>query len=91
VWCGAWQENPTKKIERFIEKMASLSITVGKVLEICSRMDASPDELNKVVSLDPVLTGQVLPLIKSAYSSLMSKGLLLLEPSSMSGQNVVSV
>lgn len=67
------------------------SITVGKVLAICSRIYASPNALNKVISLDPVLTGQVLELIKSAYSSLMSKGFLLLEPSSMSGQNVVSV
>ncbi len=50
-------EDQRKKIERFIRKMPSLSTTVGKVLEICSRTDASPNELNKVISLDPVLTG----------------------------------
>ena len=54
-----------RDIERFINKMPSLSTTVGKVMEICSRTDASPNELNKVISLDPVLTGQVLKLINS--------------------------
>jgi HD-like signal output (HDOD) protein len=78
-----------KKIERFIEKMPSLSTTVGKVLEICSRMDASPNELNKVISLDPVLTGQVLKLINSAYYSLMSKVTSLTRAITMLGMNTV--
>lgn len=78
-----------KNIERFIKRMPSLSTTVGKVMEICSRTDASPNELNKVVSLDPVLTGQVLKLINSAYYSLVSKVTSLTRAITMLGMNTV--
>ena len=76
-------------IERFIEKMPSLSTTTGKVLEICSRTDTSPNELNRVVSLDPVLTGQVLKLINSAYYSLANKVTSLTRAITMLGMNTV--
>ncbi len=83
------REAHRKKIERFIEKMPSLSTTVGKVMEICSRTDASPNELNKVISLDPVLTGQVLKLINSAYYSLINKVTSLTRAITMLGINTV--
>ncbi len=78
-----------RDIERFIQKMPSLSTTVGKVMEVCSRTDASPNELNKVVSLDPVLTGQVLKLINSAYYSLVNKVTTLTRAITMLGMNTV--
>jgi len=78
-----------KAINRFIKRMPSLSTTVGKVLEICSRTDASPNELNRVISLDPVLTGQVLKLINSAYYSLMNKVTSLTRAITMLGMNTV--
>lgn len=78
-----------RKIEKFIQKMPSLSTTVGKVLEICSRIDASPNELNKVISLDPVLTGQVLKLINSAYYSLINRVTSLTRAITMLGMNTV--
>jgi len=83
------REDQRKKIERFIRRMPSLSTTVGKVLEICSRTDASPNELNKVISLDPVLTGQVLKLINSAYYSMVSKVTSLTRAITMLGMNTV--
>lgn len=86
---GFDQADQRKKIEKFIQKMPSLSTTVGKVLEICSRTDASPNELNKVISLDPVLTGQVLKLINSAYYSLMNKITSLTRAITMLGMNTV--
>jgi HD-like signal output (HDOD) protein len=58
------------RIKDLIDKMPSLSTTVSKVLEICSLPHPPPNDLNKVISLDPVLTGQVLRLINSAYYSL---------------------
>ncbi len=82
-------ERQRREIERFIEKMPSLSTTVGKVMEICSRTDASPNELNKVVSLDPVLAGQVLKLINSAYYSLVNKVTSLTRAITMLGMNTV--
>ena len=78
-----------KQIEKFIRRVPSLSTTVGKVLEVCSRVDASPNELNKVIALDPVLTGQVLKLINSAYYSLVNKVTSLTRAITMLGLNTV--
>ncbi len=83
------KDKQRKHIERFIRRMPSLSTTVGKVLEICSRTDASPNELNKVISLDPVLTGQVLKLINSSYYSLVNKVTSLTRAITMLGMNTV--
>ncbi|WP_028318417.1 HDOD domain-containing protein [Desulfobulbus elongatus] len=84
-------ERKTKldKIRAFVDKMPSLSTTVSKVLEICSRTDTSPNDLNKVISLDPVLTGQVLKLINSAYYSLVNKVTSLTRAIIMLGLNTV--
>lgn len=60
-------EKRLKQIQNFISRMPSLSTTATKVLEICNNPNSSPNDLNRVISLDPVLTGQVLKLINSAY------------------------
>lgn len=83
------KERQRRDIEKFIDKMPSLSTTVGKVMEICSRTDASPNELNRVISLDPVLAGQVLKLINSAYYSLVNKVTSLTRAITMLGMNTV--
>ncbi|WP_319549061.1 HDOD domain-containing protein [Desulfogranum marinum] len=83
------RDNKLKKIRNFVDKMPSLSTTVSKVLEICSRPDTAPNDLNKVISLDPVLTGQVLKLINSAYYSLMNKVTSLTRAIIMLGLNTV--
>ena len=83
------KDRQRRDIEKFINRMPSLSTTVGKVMEICSRTDASPNELNKVISLDPVLTGQVLKLINSAYYSLVNKVTSLTRAITMLGMNTV--
>lgn len=57
-------------IQKYIERMPSLSTTVTKVLEVCNTPNTSANDLNRVIALDPVLTGQVLKLINSAYYSL---------------------
>ncbi|MDH3359832.1 MAG: HDOD domain-containing protein [Desulfobulbaceae bacterium] len=64
------KEQHFKKLQNHIDKMPSLSTTVTKVLEVCNKPNTAPNDLNKVISLDPVLTGQVLKLINSAYYSL---------------------
>ena len=50
--------------------MPSLSTTVIKVLETCNDPRASANNLQRIISLDPVLTARVLKLINSAYYSL---------------------
>jgi putative nucleotidyltransferase with HDIG domain len=67
------KEKRAKRIKTYIERMPSLSTTVTKVLEICNRPDTSANDLNRVISLDPVLTGQVLKLINSAYYAFQNK------------------
>ncbi|UCF93759.1 MAG: HDOD domain-containing protein [Desulfobacterales bacterium] len=59
-----------EKIRMFIARMPSLSTTVTKVVETCNNPRSSPNDLNRVISLDPVLTGKVLKLVNSAYYSL---------------------
>ena len=51
-----------KKIQRFISQMPSLPTTLTKVLEVCNNPTASPNDLNRVISMDPVLVGKVLRL-----------------------------
>lgn len=58
------------QIRNYIQRMPSFSTTITKVLQICNRLDTSPLELNRVISLDPVLTGSLLKLVNSAYYSL---------------------
>ncbi len=83
------REKRLRKIRNFVDRMPSLSTTVSKVLEICSRPDTAPNDLNKVISLDPVLTGQVLKLINSAYYSLVNKVTSLTRAIIMLGLNTV--
>ncbi len=83
------QVNQRQKIEQFIEEMPALSTTVCKVMEVCSQTDASPDELRRVISLDPVLTGHVLKLANSAYYSFVNKVTSLTRAITMLGTNTV--
>ncbi|HQP12654.1 MAG TPA: HDOD domain-containing protein, partial [Candidatus Omnitrophota bacterium] len=57
-------------IQNYISRMPSLSTTVTKVLEICNKPTTSPNDLNRVIALDPVLTGRVLKVVNSAYYSM---------------------
>lgn len=64
------RESYLKKIKVYIDRMPSLSTTLVKVLETCNDPLASANDLKRVISLDPVLTGRVLRLLNSAYYSL---------------------
>ena len=57
----------TRKIQDYILQMPSLPTTATKVMQVCNTATPSPNDLNRVISLDPVLTGKVLQLINSAY------------------------
>lgn len=59
-----------KQIQAYIARLPSLSTTAAKVLETCNNPQSAPNDLNRVISLDPVLAGQVLRLTNSAYYSL---------------------
>jgi putative nucleotidyltransferase with HDIG domain len=82
-------EKRLRQINKYILRMPSLSTTVGKVLEICNNPATSPNDLNRVISLDPVLTGQVLRLINSAYYSLPNRITSLTRAIIMLGINTV--
>lgn len=78
-----------KKIQNYIDRMPSLSTTVAKVLEVCNSPNTSANDLNRVISLDPVLTGHVLRLINSAYYSLPNQISSLARAIIMLGLNTV--
>lgn len=77
------------RIRHHIDRMPVLSTTVTKVLDICNRPDTSPNDLNKIISLDPVLTGRVLKLINSAYYALPNQISSLTRAIIMLGINTV--
>lgn len=83
------KEGQVKRIQQYIARMPSLSTTMSKVMEICNRPDASPNDLNRVISLDPVLTGLVLKLINSAYYALPNQVTSLARAIIMLGINTV--
>lgn len=82
-------EAAVRRIEGYISKMPSLSVTVTRVLEICNSPATSAHDLNRVISLDPVLMGRVLRLINSAYYGLRDKVASLPRAMIMLGMNTV--
>ena len=69
--------------------MPSLPTSVSKILEICNDPATSPADLNKVISLDPVLMGKVMKLINSAYYGLSQEVTSLVRAVIMLGINTV--
>jgi HD-like signal output (HDOD) protein len=82
-------EDLQHKIDGYIQNMPSLPTSVNKVLEVCNNPQASPADLNYIISLDPVLTGRVLKLINSAYYSLSQQVTTLVRAIIMLGLNTV--
>lgn len=76
-------------IRAYIEKMPSLPTSVTKVLEICNHPQTSPADLNRVISVDPVLMGKVMKLINSAYYGLNQEITSLVRAIIMLGINTV--
>ncbi|MDR0655713.1 MAG: HDOD domain-containing protein [Treponema sp.] len=78
-----------EKLGDYIKNMPSLPTTVSKVLEICNNPQTSPADLNRVISLDPVLVARVLKLINSAYYSMGQQVTSLVRAIIMLGINTV--
>lgn len=79
----------TEKMLNFIRQMPSLSTTATKVLQVCSTPAPAPNDLNRVISLDPVLAGKVLKLINSAYYARRNKITSLTRAIIMLGINTI--
>jgi len=73
----------------YIDKMPPLPTSVGKVLEICQKPNAQPSDLNRVISLDPVLLARVMKLINSAYYGISQEVTSLVRAIIMLGLNTV--
>ncbi|MDR3335593.1 MAG: HDOD domain-containing protein [Treponema sp.] len=73
----------------YIKNLPSLPTTVRKVLEVCNNPQASPVDLNRVISLDPVLVARVIKLINSSYYSLGNRVTSLVRAVIMLGINTV--
>ena len=78
-----------KRLQRHINEMPALPVTVTKVVEIADNPATSPVDLNKVISLDPVLMARVLKLINSAYYGVSSRVNSLVRAIIMLGINTV--
>ncbi len=82
-------ERRVRRLKNYISRMPSLSTTATKVIEICNRPTTSPNDLNRVISLDPILTGHVLRLVNSAYHYLFNRVTSLTRAIIMLGINTV--
>lgn len=49
-------EKRLQEINNYVFRMPSFSTTVTKALEICNNPSSSPNDLNRVISLDPMRT-----------------------------------
>jgi putative nucleotidyltransferase with HDIG domain len=83
------RENVLYVMRSYVEKMPSLPPTVAKILQICNDPKTSPTDLNRLISLDPVLMGKVMKLINSAYYGLSQKITSLVRAIIMLGINTV--
>jgi putative nucleotidyltransferase with HDIG domain len=83
------EKNLLPAIKAYIDKMPSLPTAVTKILDICNDPKTSPADLNKVISLDPVLMGRVMKLINSAYYGLNQEITSLVRAIIMLGINTV--
>ena len=82
-------EENLKKVSSYISKLPALPVTISKVLEIANNPATSPVDLNKVISLDPVLMARVLKLINSAYYGVTNHVTSLVRAIIMLGINTV--
>ncbi|MDR1625025.1 MAG: HDOD domain-containing protein [Spirochaetia bacterium] len=85
---GNAEENLTK-ISAYISKLPALPVTVSKILEIANNPNTSPVDLNRVISLDPVLMARVMKLINSAYYGVTNQVTSLARAIIMLGINTV--
>jgi putative nucleotidyltransferase with HDIG domain len=83
------QEQYLSRVQRSIDGMPALPVTVAKVIEIANQPGTSPTDLNKVISVDPVLMARVMKLINSAYYGLNNKITSLPRAIIMLGLNTV--
>ena len=81
--------NLSDKIKNYITQIPSLPVSAEKALQICNEFNVNPIDLNKVISLDPVLTGRLLKLINSAYYGLFTNVTSLIKAITMLGLNTV--
>jgi putative nucleotidyltransferase with HDIG domain len=83
------KQNPDRQIRDYIAAMPSLPTSVFKAMELCNNPQVSPADINQIISLDPVLTGQVLKLLNSAYYGLSQPVTSLVRAIIMLGMNTV--
>jgi putative nucleotidyltransferase with HDIG domain len=82
-------EENLAKVSAYISKLPALPVTVSKILEIANNPDTSPVDLNRVISLDPVLMARVMKLINSAYYGVTNQVTSLARAIIMLGINTV--
>lgn len=56
-------------ILKYTDRIPALSPTVAKIMQVANSPTSTANDLNKVISLDPVLTARILKLVNSAYFS----------------------
>ncbi|PKK88868.1 MAG: phosphohydrolase [Candidatus Wallbacteria bacterium HGW-Wallbacteria-1] len=82
-------KNRIREIVEKVERMPPLAPTVGRIIEIADSANADPRDLNKVITMDPVLTGRVLKLVNSAYFGLGTRVTQIIRAIVLLGLNTI--
>ena len=82
-------EDYLAKMDACVARMPQLPPTIGKIMAICNDPQGSPAELNRAISIDPVLTARVLKLINSAYYGMRQEISSLVRAVVMLGMNTI--
>lgn len=82
-------KNRIREIVERVERMPPLAPTVARIMEIADSANADPRDLNKVITMDPVLTGRVLKLVNSAYFGLGTKVTQIIRAIVLLGLNTI--
>lgn len=77
------------KVNKFIQDMPPLSVSVSRILELSKNPKVDAKMLNDVISVDPVLTGKVLKLVNSAYYAMPNRVTSLVRAIVMLGINTI--
>ena len=83
------REESINKIHEYIKEMPCLNVSAGKVMEICNNVKVDASQLNRLISLDPVLTGRLLQLHNSSFFGLGPHVTSLVRSVTMLGVNTV--
>jgi putative nucleotidyltransferase with HDIG domain len=77
------------KLQEYLRNLPALPPATSKIVEICNDPATNPDDLCRVIMLDPILLGRIIKLVNSSYYSLKAEVSTVSKAIIMLGLNTV--